>query len=540
MKKRAVSIGAAVAAVAIALTGVGAYVVAQILTHPPEDTARFLPEETAFYISLNLRPGVDQLTQAVDVLDRFKEDPKFEWKLDEYYDQIEEELGIDVEADLFPWIGPEVSMAIPGFTGFDDVPDVVAFIGATDRAAAEAALRKLVAYAESEGSSFTETQTRGYLTFISEKSDELSPYIVLTDDYMVLATSEELLLDTLDRMEPDATRPTLLDKPGFQEARAAAQSPRFGILYVDLSAMLDGAEGVNVEDFGVLGLAGDQVPDFIVVSAAFFDGGVRFATSFETTHDSLIAPSPNSLASASLAPGDALALVSFVGLREAWEAYTDESLEVDEILDSVEQELGIDIENDILGWMSGELAAAVLLPEGATLGTEEIHANLYVEFDDREAALSGLDNVRILLEGSGLAFSEAYIGGYDAVLVNMGEEGETLGLAPGYVVLDGYVVIGTSEESLRLAVAAGSGDIATLAEAPAFTRPVEAAGGTMDYMVYANVGRIVEELLAGSDERDTEEFDEDVAPFLDPLEAILLSVAAGEDISTYSTVLTIE
>ena len=62
----------------LSLRVLGAFVVAQILTHPPEDTAKFLPEETAFYASLNLRPGVDQLTQAVDVLDRFKENPEFE------------------------------------------------------------------------------------------------------------------------------------------------------------------------------------------------------------------------------------------------------------------------------------------------------------------------------------------------------------------------------------------------------------------------------------------------------------------------------
>ena len=62
-----------------------------------------------------------------------------------------------------------------------------------------------------------------------------------------------------------------------------------------------------------------------MASLAFFDGGVRVATSFETTDDSLVAPSPNPLGSASLAPADALALVSFVGLREAWDAYTDEA-----------------------------------------------------------------------------------------------------------------------------------------------------------------------------------------------------------------------
>ena len=78
-----------------------------------------------------------------------------------------------------------------------------------------------------------------------------------------------------------------------------------------------------------------------------------------------------------------------------------------------------------------------------------------------------------------------------------------------------------------------SGEVATLAEAAAFTRPVEAAGGTADYMVYANIQRIVEALMAEGEE-------DEFASLLEPLQAILLSATAGEDVSTYGAVLTID
>ena len=50
-------------------------------------------------------------------------------------------------------------------------------------------------------------------------------------------------------------------------------------------------------------------------------------------------------------------------------------------------------------------------------------------------------------------------------------------------------------------------------------------------MVYANIERIVEALMAESEE-------EDFAPLLEPLQAVLLSAMAGEDVSTYGVVLT--
>ena len=56
----------------------------------------------------------------------------------------------------------------------------------------------------------------------------------------------------------------------------------------------------------------------------------------------------------------------------------DELEDVYQALDEVESEIGIHLEQDILSWMTGELAFALLLPDGASLGFEELHANLYV------------------------------------------------------------------------------------------------------------------------------------------------------------------
>ena len=547
MNKRVLIIAASLVLVLGAAVAVGVYLFlqAQSLSHPPEETAKFLPEETALYVSVNLRPGADQLIKARDVLELFRENPKFQEKLDEVYGDIEEETGIDVEEDLLPWLGPEIAVAIPAFEGFVDEPELVAFIGHTDAAAAESFLRKLLAYGEESGDiDYEESVTFGRLTFIVEPSVD-SLRIALADDYIVVTTGAATLASTLERMDAggNQVRPSLFGNPGFQEAREAAESPRFGIVYLDPAGIAELGEGVVEALAGDLVDFDDELPGYIVASASFVDRGMRVATSFDyPARDRLFVPATaNSLGSAGLAPEDTLALVSFVGVRDAWESFRDgaaDFLYLDEALDEIEAEIGIDVERDIFGWMTGELAVALLLPDGVPFGTDEIHANVYVEFDDRATALSGMGRIVGALEDTGLESRAVDVEGVDATVMNLGGEDGLGDLTPGYLVLDDYVVIGTTLTSLRQTVDAGRGDVPSLRESPAFNRAMEAAGGSTDFLVYGNVRRIVAEALDQLDETELAEYRETAEPFVKPLEAFFLGATIEEETVTISAVIT--
>ena len=532
-----------------AAAGVGAYFFIQFqsLSHSPEETARFLPAETSLYASMNLRPGAGQLTQARDILDLFKENPKFEEKLDELYGDIEEETGIAVEEDLLPWLGPEIAFAVPTFEGIEEAPEIVAFIGHTDKTAAESFLRELLAYVkESEGTEYEETLTRGRLTFVVDPSDDLSAHIALADDYIVIAAGDRTLESTLNRMDSGQDRPSLFDDPGFQEAREAAESPRFGLMYVDVAGIIDqtgeffaGEMVDSLQDFS------DQMPDFIVASSSFIDRGILVSTSFDyPVQDQLFVPaSPNSLGSDGLAPEDTVALLSFVGVQDAWGRLRDElagvpDLNLEEAFEEIEAEIGIDIERDVLGWMTGELAFAMLLPGGVSFSTDEIHANMYVEFDDRDKALSGVARIQGALEDGGIEFQVADIEGVDAVVVELDDGQGPAGLSPGYVVLDDYVVIGTTLTSLRQAVEVERGDVPSLRESPVFSRAMGAAGNSTDFMVFGNIRRIAQEAIHQLGETELEEYRDTAEPFVAPLEAFHLGVAVEEEIVNISAVIT--
>ena len=437
----------------------------------------------------------------------------------------------------------------PTLEGIDETPEFVAFIGPTDTAAAESFLRKLIAFGEeSNGTEYEEGVTRGYLTFVVDPSDDVSAHIALTDDYIVIATGAEALESALDRMDSgqDQDRPSLFDNPGFQEAREAAESPRFGIMYVDIAGIIDQLGGSFDEEIvDSLRDFSDQLPDFIVASSSFIDKGIRVSTSFDyPTQDQLFVPaSTNSVGSAGRAPEDTVALLSFVGVKDAWERFRDEvtdlpGLDLDEALDEIEADTDTDIEEDILSWMTGELAFAMLLPGGVSFSLDEIHANVYVEFDDRAKALSSMEKIQAAVEDGGVEFSVVDVEGTDAVVMNLSDDQGPLNLTPGYVVLDDYVVIGTTLTSLRQAVEAGRGDIPSLRESSAFSRPLAAAGNSTDFMIYGNIRRIIKEVLDQLDETELEEYGKTAEPFVEPLEAFLLGVAVEEDIVTFTTVIT--
>ena len=95
------------------------------LSNPPEQTAQFLPQDTLLYVSVNLRPGANQLSKLKNIFERFDGNEAFGRKIDDLIDQIEDESRIDLKADVFPWLGPELSIALLDFGLSNGSPEVV-------------------------------------------------------------------------------------------------------------------------------------------------------------------------------------------------------------------------------------------------------------------------------------------------------------------------------------------------------------------------------------------------------------------------------
>ena len=110
--------------------------------------------------------------------------------------------------------------------------------------------------------------------------------------------------------------------------------------------------------------------------------GIRVTQSYETLPDTLGSTLSNQLLSTEVLPADTLALISGVGVQEGWErakaqidSFIDDisaiagqtglideafGMDFDDLLSEVERETGVNIDDDIFGWMRGEVALSML------------------------------------------------------------------------------------------------------------------------------------------------------------------------------------
>jgi hypothetical protein len=99
----------AIATVGVAVLGTATAFFAPRDEAPAHDqTAKLLPADTQIYLSLNLRPGNDQLRKFGDIVDRLRQHPGFQPKIDDLFDDVHEETGIHPGEDLISWLGPEI------------------------------------------------------------------------------------------------------------------------------------------------------------------------------------------------------------------------------------------------------------------------------------------------------------------------------------------------------------------------------------------------------------------------------------------------
>ena len=266
-----------VALVAIVGAGVGiTFYNSSRASHPAEETAAYVPARTALYLSFNMRPGASQLSKFRRILDRFEENPNYQDRVDDGLDRIEDESGIDPREDLFPWMGPELAVAVIDFRDFGETQDVVAFLGTTDPDATNSFVEQVVGYLEDEQNwEFELGRAGGFTTYgRDDPSGGPGTHFVVTDEYLVLTTTQRLLNRTVDMIQEP--RNPLSETEKFRASQRSAQDPRFAMLYVDIETILgDLRRDLEGPELDVVQTLEDNLPEVLTSSAAFIDRGIK-------------------------------------------------------------------------------------------------------------------------------------------------------------------------------------------------------------------------------------------------------------------------
>ena len=204
------------------------------------------------------------------------------------------------------------------------------------------------------------------------------------------------------------------------------------------------------------------------------------------------------------------------------------------------QVIDVHLEEDLLDYLGGDLFVAVHDVDVAAASSSEPTSNavdgvavLSYRPDGEDGLAETLDNLVDRLES---------LVGQEAERVDVGAENDAhvfdLGgqqFEPGYVIHDGYLTIGNTEESLQTAVARQKGEGDGLSADAEYQRTVGYLPDSRQLLVYIDVQRILDEL--GRDELG---MDDDLYEVLsDGLSAVAMSSGIGEDYSRYTFVLSL-
>ena len=171
------------------------------------------------------------------------------------------------------------------------------------------------------------------------------------------------------RIEPPPERP-LAEDPDFIEAQESLPRERVMFMFAqteDLRDFQDESVGL-VDTRTALGSMEDSMPDYVAASASFINRGISLDIVSDFPASTSNFSFGSGITSPHALPSDALFFMAGTGVNDAWgegrDSLRDADPELldalDEVLDDLKQETGIDLQQDIIDALSGEVALALL------------------------------------------------------------------------------------------------------------------------------------------------------------------------------------
>ena len=526
----------------------------QQISRPGEATAEYIPSDALVYSSINLRPGAGQINNARLVGDLLRSDD-FMDEEDDLLDDVEDETGIHPLDDVTSWLGTDVTFAILDLDEDEDLVEWTLMVQISDRDEAHDFVEKLREYLEDDlYTEFDEDEIGAADVWIADDEDLA---IGLTDEYLLLADSEDTIEDMLDNIDSPPTR-SLAEDEQFIAAREALPEGRVMFVYAQVENYLEEIQDI-VDPWGdadsVWNWAESNTPEYVAASLSFIDKGVRFDVVSEAASRSLSLDSESDLRSAEAVPEDTLFLASYTGVTDAWEEFRDTledsdpwaAEDFDEFLDDLEDDTGVDLERDVIESLTGEVSLAIMPSDisiSADAGELEgvIEALFLASLDDPRGIENALESLTDWIEDEGYDTDRNAVGNYYAITLNLDQFDENLieDYEVGYVITDDWLALGSSIESLEAFHDAGGDGTGSLSSAVKYSNLSKLAPIPLHLLIYADIAGIVEVVVDGLDEDALEDYEDDVRPYVENLNAFMLASSLTDERWHFTAALTLQ
>jgi hypothetical protein len=497
---------------------------------PKRAAPKLMPADTTFFVSISVdikdRAGYKHLAEV------YGDIPEVEDALDDFLDQMEDELGMSYEDDIKPWLGPELAMGIADMenTLIGGDPVVVVAAGTRDRKASDAFLEEMLEYLEDEGYDIGDEAYQKVDYYVAEPENEWETPVILgtVKKFVILTMDEDAMEDVIDAAKGKSD--SLADNERYTELVGALPDDAVAYVFFDVEDLmrigLQGLkEGPGTPGFELPSTTTDQLEAFQAVGSALdLDReGIQFDFAATFDPDALSPGMLESLEAKASAnrilkriPDGALAFLSGQNLAAAWKsalASLKEVPDVEQQLADLGDQLGLDLDEELLNWLPGEFAVALLEAEGV----EDVPVGSFAvfEIDNREEAEVALEDiVGALKEFAYLEFDQEDIGDVEMqVVVDPDSEGIVL----GYGFTDKHLIIGFTEDALE---AAADDDVGPIADDETFRKVQRHLPSKTGGYVYINVETALRLAYKNMSDMEQEEFEESARPFLGPIKAM--------------------
>jgi hypothetical protein len=545
---------AVVAAVAVVAVGMGAAAGSFLIAGRADSVgggASYVPATAPFYVELRLQPSADQDAALREMLGHFPAiegldlDSTLYGQLGEHIDDMlaAEDTDLTWATDVAPWFDGRIAFAVLDIpveamsgelpAAGEEAPPMVALLGVTDRAAAEASIERLLD--EADAPVFTEQDHEGITIHVS---DDQGAYALAADQLLLAPRAEDI--ETALDAHGDASS-TVAELDEVTALTDALPDDWLAFALYDLrevmAAALESAASEEPEMASTFGTLLESQP--LRGAMAFSADGDRLAFDMATdppSGDLAVENVDRGLADE--VPGDAIYYseagnlgASFTALIGPMKDAVAATPEGEEQIAMIEAALGADLE-DLVSWID----------DGATVigfADGELYGGLLLVPNDVEAAerrlsqLSSFAALAALDPESGVTVEEAEVESRTVTTIRWQDAGglaeNLLPMPPAisvqFTVTDDRAIIGVGESFVGRVLGLDEDD--SLGSVARYTDAVADLGGASSTAitwidVAAARGAIEAAMGPAIDSFDPSgKYEAEVLPWLDPLDRLV-------------------
>jgi Protein of unknown function (DUF3352) len=417
--------------------------------------------------------------------------------------------GISFQADILPWLGPDMTLAAWAPEGDPQTVEGALIVASRDLRASNRFLLLLREESERFGAPLEKRQFAGVTFYTGEDG----PALATLRGFVVIASSTEAMKEVIG-LGRNRGGPGLAEAPAYLETMALLPSERILDFYLaPTGPMATGplAAGPTPERLA-LGLS--LAPDGIAVdTAARYD-----LEALDPATRAVLLQGPNPLRALGAMPDETVGAVAIRDLRAIWAAAAAPARgqrDFQEGLSSFERSTGLNLEEDIISWLDGEIGlAAVEPPAGAATAGMPVGGLLVVEVTDRPRVEAKMAKIAEALGRQGVTFAPRQIGGVTMQVA----EGRGAAAGGGFGYVGDFLVVGSPIATLGQAAEVGAG---ALPATPRFQALRAALPGQVRDLTYLDVNAI--RRIAGAvatAQGQGESYRRQVEPWLRPFAAV--------------------